>query len=85
MAAAKISAFLMNNEAAELKKEAHKKIFAAKEAKRRPKEALGNLQGLVLKKLGRRRIVTTLTLTRGSTVTVVDSQISLCKILGFFL
>ena len=85
VAAAKISAFLMNNEAAELKKEAHKKIFAAKEAKRRPKEALGNLQGLVLKKLGRRRIVTTLTLTRGSTVTVVDSQISLCKILGFFL
>ena len=29
--------------AAELKKEAHKKIFAAKEAKKRAKEALGNL------------------------------------------
>lgn len=38
----------MNNEAAELKKEAHKKIFAAKEAKMRAKEALGNLQDLVL-------------------------------------
>lgn len=49
MAAAKISAALMNNEAAELKKEAHKKIFAAKEAKMRAKEALGNLQDLVLK------------------------------------
>ncbi|KAL0837375.1 hypothetical protein Bca101_089265 [Brassica carinata] len=49
VAAAIISAFLMNNEAAELKKEAHKKIFAAKEAKRRAKEALANLQDLVLK------------------------------------
>ncbi|CAF2154471.1 uncharacterized protein BNACNNG16800D [Brassica napus] len=49
VAAAKISAALMNNEAAELKKEAHKKIFAAKEAKMRAKEALGNLQDLVLK------------------------------------
>jgi len=34
VAAAIISAFLMNNEAAELKKEAHKKIFAAKDVKK---------------------------------------------------
>ncbi|CAF2154447.1 unnamed protein product [Brassica napus] len=38
----------MNNEAAKLKKEVHKKIFATKEAKRRAKKALGNLQDLVL-------------------------------------
>lgn len=39
----------MNNEAAELKKEANEKILAAKEAKKRAKEALGNLQDLVVK------------------------------------
>ncbi|CAH8366704.1 unnamed protein product [Eruca vesicaria subsp. sativa] len=49
VAAANISAVLMKNAAAELKKEAHEKIFAAKEAKQRAKEALGNLQELVRK------------------------------------
>ncbi|KAL0719303.1 hypothetical protein Bca4012_068627 [Brassica carinata] len=49
VAAANISAVLMNNEAGELKKEANKKILAAKEAKKRAKEALGNLQDLVVK------------------------------------
>lgn len=39
----------MNNAAAELKKEAEEKILAAKEAKKRAKEALGNLQDLVVK------------------------------------
>lgn len=39
----------MNNAAAELKKEAEEKILAAKEAKKRAKEALGYLQDLVVK------------------------------------
>ncbi|XP_056854666.1 uncharacterized protein LOC130504096 [Raphanus sativus] len=49
VAAANISAVLMNNAAAELKKEAEEKILAAKEAKKRAKEALGYLQDLVVK------------------------------------